>query len=54
MLDCWPEILRALLLARTEGKDHPVLEIHRATQFVAAYDQEYALMRRMAHELKMF
>jgi phosphonate transport system substrate-binding protein len=42
------------LLALTEGKDHPVLEILRATQFVAANDQEYALMRQMAHELKMF
>ena len=41
------------LLALTEGKDHPVLEILRATQFVAANDQEYALMRQMAHELKM-
>src|ERR1700691_130118 len=42
------------LLALTEGKDHPVLEILRATQFVAANDNEYALMRQMAHELKMF
>jgi phosphonate transport system substrate-binding protein len=42
------------LLALTEGKDHPVLEILRATQFVAANDQEYARMRQMAHELKMF
>jgi phosphonate transport system substrate-binding protein len=42
------------LLALTEGKDHRVLEILRATQFVAANDQEYALMRQMAHELKMF
>ena len=42
------------LLALTEGKDHPVLEILRATQFVAANDQEYALMRQIARELKMF
>jgi phosphonate transport system substrate-binding protein len=42
------------LLALTEGKDHPVLEVLRATQFVAANDQEYAPMRRMARELKMF
>jgi phosphonate transport system substrate-binding protein len=42
------------LLALTEGKDQPVLKILRATQFVPANNQEYALMRQMAHELKMF
>src|SRR5580658_6688785 len=48
------ERFASALLALTEGKDHRVLEILRATQFVAANDQEYTLMRQMAHELKMF
>jgi phosphonate transport system substrate-binding protein len=42
------------LLALTEGKDSSVMKILRATQFVAANDQEYALMRQMAKEAKMF
>jgi len=42
------------LLALTEDKDHSVLETLPATQFVAANDKEYALMRQMALELKMF
>src|SRR5580692_6879946 len=42
------------LLALTEGNDRHVLEILRATQFDADNDQEYALMRQMAHELRMF
>ena len=48
------ERFASAFLALTEGKDHHVLEILRATQFVAANDQEYTLMRQMAHELKMF
>jgi phosphonate transport system substrate-binding protein len=42
------------LLALPEDKDHSVLETLPATQFVAANDKEYALMRQMALELKMF
>ncbi|MGA3089884.1 MAG: phosphate/phosphite/phosphonate ABC transporter substrate-binding protein [Terriglobales bacterium] len=42
------------LLALQEGKDDAVLRILRATQFVAANDQEYNLLRQVAHELKMF
>jgi phosphonate transport system substrate-binding protein len=48
------ERFASALLALTEGKDHRVLEILRAAQFVAANDQEYTLMRQMAHEVKMF
>jgi phosphonate transport system substrate-binding protein len=42
------------LLALKEGKDDPVLKLLRATQFVAADDQEYAAMRKIASDLKMF
>lgn len=42
------------LLALKEGKDDPVLRILRAKRFVIASDQEYAKVRRIAHELKMF
>jgi phosphonate transport system substrate-binding protein len=42
------------LLALKEGKDDPVLKILRAHRFVVANDQEYATMRKIAHELKMF
>ena len=48
------ERFASALLALTEDKDHRVLGILRATQFVAATDQEYTLMRQMAHEVKMF
>jgi phosphonate transport system substrate-binding protein len=48
------ERFASALLALTGGKDHRVLEILRAAQFVAANDQEYTLMRQMAHEVKMF
>jgi phosphonate transport system substrate-binding protein len=41
-------------LALKEGKDDPVLKILRAHRFVVANDQEYATMRQIAHELKMF
>jgi phosphonate transport system substrate-binding protein len=41
-------------LALKEGKDDPVLKSLRAHRFVAANDQEYATMRQIAHELKMF
>ncbi|MGD0414904.1 MAG: phosphate/phosphite/phosphonate ABC transporter substrate-binding protein [Terriglobales bacterium] len=44
---------RALLALRA-GKDDPVLKILRAEHFVVANDQEYAPMRQIAHELKMF
>ncbi len=42
------------LLALKEGKDDPVLKILRATQFVVATDQEYASIRQIAKEMKMF
>jgi len=42
------------LLALKEGKDDPVLKILRAKQFVVANDQEYATIRQIAKELKMF
>jgi phosphonate transport system substrate-binding protein len=41
-------------LALKEGKDDPVLKTLRAQRFVVANDQEYASMRQIAHELKMF
>ena len=42
------------LLALKEGKDDPSLKILRARKFVVANDEEYANMRRIAKELKMF
>jgi len=42
------------LLALKAGKDDSVLKILRAQKFVAAYDEEYATIRQIAHELKMF
>jgi phosphonate transport system substrate-binding protein len=42
------------LLALKERKDDSVLKILRAKQFVVAHDHEYAAVRRIAHELKMF
>ena len=45
--------VRALLALR-EGKDDPVLKVLRARKFVVANDQEYAPMRQIANQLKMF
>jgi phosphonate transport system substrate-binding protein len=42
------------LLALKEGKDDGVLRILRAHKFVLANDQEYAITRQIALELKMF
>ena len=42
------------LLALKEGKDDSVLKVLRAKYFVVATDQEYATVRRIAHELNMF
>ena len=42
------------LLSLKEGKDDSVLAVIRAQQFVVANDQEYATIRQMAHQLKMF
>jgi len=42
------------LLALKEGKDDPVLKILRAKQFIVANDEEYATIRHIAKELKMF
>jgi len=42
------------LLALKEGKDDPVLKILRAHRFVVATDLEYATVRQIAHELKVF
>jgi phosphonate transport system substrate-binding protein len=47
------QFARAFLALRA-GKDDPVLKILRAKRFVVANDQEYAPMRQIAHELKMF
>ena len=47
------EFVRALLALRT-GKDDPALKVLRANQYVVANDQEYAPMREIAHQLKMF
>jgi phosphonate transport system substrate-binding protein len=41
-------------LALQEGKDDSVLRSLRAHRFVVANDQEYATMRQIAHEMKMF
>lgn len=37
-----------------EGRDDPVLKILRAEKFIVASDQEYATIRKIAHELNMF
>jgi phosphonate transport system substrate-binding protein len=42
------------LLAMKPGTDDPALKILRADQFVVASDQEYAPVRRIAKELKVF
>jgi phosphonate transport system substrate-binding protein len=42
------------LLSLKEGKDDAVLRLLRAKQFVVANDEEYAAIRRTAHELNMF
>ncbi len=53
-----PEIERdrfaRALIALKVGKDDPVLQVLRAKHFVEANDQEYAPMRQIAHDLKMF
>ena len=48
------ETFARALLALKQGKDDSVLKILRAKRFVVANDQEYATIRRIAHELKMF
>jgi phosphonate transport system substrate-binding protein len=45
--------VRALLALRT-GKDDPALKILRAKHYVVANDEEYAPIRQIAHQLKMF
>jgi phosphonate transport system substrate-binding protein len=47
------KFIRALLGLK-QGKDDLVLKILSAQQFVVANDQEYAITRQIAHELKMF
>ncbi|MGD0417573.1 MAG: phosphate/phosphite/phosphonate ABC transporter substrate-binding protein [Terriglobales bacterium] len=42
------------LLALKEGKDDSVLKILRAKRFVVATDQEFASIRQIAREMKMF
>jgi len=42
------------LLALKEGTDDPALKVLRAKQFVIASDQEYATVRQIAKELKVF
>lgn len=42
------------LLGLKEGKDNGVLKVLRANKFVRANDEEYATLRQVAHELKMF
>jgi ABC-type phosphate/phosphonate transport system substrate-binding protein len=47
------EFSRALLALRA-GPDDAVLKILRAERFIVANDQEYAAVRKIAKELKMF
>lgn len=42
------------LLALKEGKDDHVLKVLRATKFIKANDEEYATVRRVAHDLNLF
>jgi phosphonate transport system substrate-binding protein len=42
------------LLALKEGEDDHVLKVLRAHKFVVANDEEYAITRRVGHELGMF
>jgi phosphonate transport system substrate-binding protein len=42
------------LLGLKEGKDDDVLKILRASKFIKANDEEYATVRRVAHELNLF
>jgi phosphonate transport system substrate-binding protein len=42
------------LLALKEGKDDTILKVLRGKRFVMANDQEYAVARKIAHELNMF
>lgn len=42
------------LLALRQGQDDSVLKMLRAKRFVVAYDQEYTLIRQIAHDLRMF
>jgi phosphonate transport system substrate-binding protein len=48
------EAFRRALLALNGNKDGPVLKLLRAQQFVVAHDQEYAEIRLIAREMKMF
>jgi|SRR5579863_2845146 len=48
------ERFAASLLALKEGQDDRVLKILRAHKYVVANDDEYAITRRIAHELGMF
>jgi phosphonate transport system substrate-binding protein len=48
------EKFAAALLALREGKNDDVLKLLRATRFVRANDDEYATLRDVARELKMF
>lgn len=48
------EKFAAAMLALREGKNDDVLKIVRATRFVKANDDEYATLREVARELKMF
>jgi phosphonate transport system substrate-binding protein len=54
MPEAEPERFACAFLALKQGKDDPVLKILRAHRFVVVNDQEYATMRQIAHELKMF
>jgi phosphonate transport system substrate-binding protein len=48
------EKFAAALLGLKEGKNNGVLKVLRASKFVKANDEEYAALRQVAHELKMF
>jgi phosphonate transport system substrate-binding protein len=48
------ERFAASLLALKQGEDDRVLKILRAHKYVVANDEEYAITRRIAHELGMF
>jgi phosphonate transport system substrate-binding protein len=42
------------MLGLKQGKNDSVLKVLRASKFVKASDEEYASLRQVAHELKMF
>lgn len=52
--DAEREKFAAALLGLKEGKNDDVLKLLRASKFIRANDEEYAAVREVAHELKLF